>query len=181
MQTEAEQAPTRFPVSVLMERRLARSGPWSESQWECIAVVAGEQVVNGAAGWTLISDDGQRTRYMWSGLQVALDRDGCESYWHNLQNDTPYLFVICFPDEGAQDESMAVLPVRVSASQDEANAAMESEGMVFSVPMPDKAIDWLERFVVANYEPAVKKKRKRRDWAQESKANAKARRPDRLH
>lgn len=181
MPTHAQDAPTRFPVSVLMERRLAHSGPWSQYQWECVAVVAGEQVVDGGAGWTLISDDAQRARYMWSGLQVALDRDGCESYWHNLQNETPYLFVICFHDEGAQDESMAVQPARVSASQDEANAAMESEGMVFSVPMPDKVIDWLERFVVANYEPVVKKKRKRRDWAQEGEANARARRPDRLH
>jgi len=181
MDLHAFAAPTRFPVCVLMERRLARSGPWSEYQWECVSVLAGEQVVSGEPGWTLVSEDAQRTRFLWSGLEVEFTRDACESYWHNLQNEIPYLFVLCHRDEGAQDASMAVLPARVSASQDEANAAMETEGLVYSVPMPDTVIDWLERYVVANYAPMEKKKRKRRDWAQESEDNAKARRPDRFH
>jgi len=171
----------RFPVSVLMERRLARSGPWSAYQWECVAVVCGEDVVDGDGGTTLVSDDGERARFMWSGMEIRLFKDGCESYWYNLQSETPYLFVICFNDEVAEDESMAVAPLLVSANQDEANAHMESEDQVFSVPMPRPVIEWLERFVVDHYEPVVKKKRKRRDWAEEGEEHAKARRPDRFH
>ena len=175
MQSDLSSKQQQFPVSVLMERRLARVGQWQQYQWECIAVVAGEDVVDDTSGCTLVSDDGDRARFMFSGLEVGLFKDGCESYWYNLQSDAPYLFVICFHDEEADDEAMAVDPVFVTPSQDEANAHMESEDLVFSVPMPDKVVEWVERFVVDHYEPYVKKKRKRRDWAEESDAVAKAR------
>ena len=138
-------------------------------------------MVEDEAGVTLVSDDGERAQYMYSGLNVSLYKDGCESYWYNLQAETPYLFVICHHDDVADDESMAVEPAMVSANQDEANAHMESEDLVFSVPMPDKVIDWLERYVVEYYDPVIKKKRKRRNWADESEENAKSRRPDRFH
>lgn len=175
----ASRAVNRCPVSVLMERRLARVGQWQQYQWECIAVVAGEEMGQVAAATTLVSDDGERVRYMFSGLELAMHRDGCESYWYNLQSESPYLFVICFLDEEAEDESMAVDPVIVTASQDEANAHMESEDLVFSVPMPLQVVQWLERYVVAHYEPQFKKKRKRRDWAKESEEHEKGRRVDR--
>jgi hypothetical protein len=173
---------TRFPVSVLMERRVARSGPWSEYQWDCLAVVSGERMTDAAAGRTLVGEEGERARYVWSGLRIALHKDACESYWFNLQSETPYLFVICYRDEAAEDESLAVEPALVTASQDEANAHLESEDLVYSVPMPDAVIAWLERFVVDHYEPEIKKKRKRRNWAQEGERNARGGRPeDRLH
>ena len=175
----------RCPVGVLMERRLARMGRWQQYQWECLAVVAGESLAavpgtrtHGGRGATLVGDDGERARFMFSGFELAMYRDACESYWHNLQSERPFLFVICHLDEAAEDESMAVRPAMVTASQDEANAHMESEDLVFSVPMPARVVQWLERYVVAHYEPMVKKKRKRRDWAEESEDNAKARRTD---
>ncbi len=174
--------PTRFPVSVLMERRLARSGPWSEYQWECVAVTAGERIAGGESGMTLVSEDGDAARFLWSGMPVELHADGCESYWYNLQSETPYLFVICHRDEAAEDDSMAVAPALVTASQDEANAHLESEDLVFSVPMPDQVVAWLEHYVVHHYVPVIKKKRKRRDWAEEGERNARGGRPeDRLH
>jgi hypothetical protein len=116
-------------------------------------------------------------------MEVALYKDACESYWYNLLSDTPHLFVICYQDPEPEDESMAITPVIVSPNQDEANAHMESEDLVYSVPMPDQAIAWLEHFVVDHYDPVIKKKRKRRNWAQEGERNARAGRPedDRLH
>ena len=173
--------PDSFAVSVLMERRLARSGPWSEYQWDCVAVLAGENVHSGQPGWTLVSDDGERARFMWSGLQISLYKDGCESYWYNLQSEKPFLFVICFHDKVPEDESMAVQPFVVSPNQDEANSHLESEDLVYSVPMPEPLIDWLERFVVDHYEPFIKKKRKRRNWAAEGEISAQTRRPNNLH
>ena len=56
----------------------------------------------------------------------------------------------------------------VTANQDEANAHMESDDPVYSVPMPDKVLQWVERFVVTRYEPEVKRKRKRKDWVEDS-------------
>jgi hypothetical protein len=171
--------PDTCPVGVIMERRLARVGRWEQYQWECLAVVAGKGVAPSQNAVTCVSEDGERARFLFSGLQLAMHRDGCESYWYNLQSERPYLFVICFQDEMTQDEAMAVEPVLVTASQDEANAHMESEDLVFSVPMPDTVVQWLEAYVVEHYEPYVKKKRKRRDWAREDENHAKARRVDR--
>jgi hypothetical protein len=34
--------------------------------------------------------------------------------------------------------------------------------------MPDKVLQWLERFVVNNYVPEVKRKRKRTDWVEDT-------------
>ena len=48
--------------------------------------------------------------------------------------------------------------------------------------MPDKVVEWVERFVVENYEPEVKKKRRRQDWAAESENTARERKASRrLH
>ena len=34
----------RIPVSVVLERRIARIGPWSQAQWEAVAALAGEEL-----------------------------------------------------------------------------------------------------------------------------------------
>jgi len=86
--------------------------------------------------------------------------------------------VICFVDEDLEDEAdaAALEPVLVTPNQDEANAHMESEDLVFSVPMPEPIIEWVERFVMDYYDPVIKKKRKRRNWSEESEDHAKNRR-----
>jgi len=54
--------------------------------------------------------------------------------------------------------------------------------LVFSVPMPKQVIEWVERFVMDYYDPVIKKKRKRQDWAKESDQSAKERHEQRrLH
>ena len=152
----------RIPVSVLLERRLARVGPWSQVQWEAVAAVAGEEVVSERGAATLVHEDDECQRYLWPGLVVELFPDGCESYWYNLLSERPSLFIVCF--ERDEEDEIELIPAIVTASQDEANAHLESDDPVYSVPMPEKIIEWVERFVVEHYEPEVKKKRKRQDW-----------------
>ena len=172
----------RIPVSVLLERRIARVGPWSQAQWEAVAVVAGEEVVSERGTATLVHEDDERRRYLWPGLAVELFPDGCESYWYNLLSERPSLFVVCFEGDEDDEGDVELFPVIVTASQDEANAHLESDDPVYSVPMPEKIIEWVERYVVENYEPEVKKKRKRRDWTKESEDTARERQGSRrLH
>lgn len=160
-------APGVLPVSVLMERRVVTSGRWSAPQWDALAVVAGEGVTGGGVERTLVSEADGTSQIMFSGIRLELFKDGCESYWYNLLSGRPRLFVVCFADdEAAEGEEQA--PARVTASQDEANAHMESDDPVYSVPMPERVREWLERFVVENYRPETKTKRKRRDWAEEA-------------
>ena len=162
---ESGPAPHRIPVSVLVERREVSAGRWTFPQWDVSAVVAGMRVVDAAPERTLISKDGAFETWMWSGLALELFRDGCEGYWYNLQSDRPCLFVVCHRDEESEDPADTLVPVIVTVDQDEASAHLESEDPVFSVPMPDKVHQWVERFVVEHYRPKVKRKRRRRDWS----------------
>ena len=152
---------------VMVECRQARSGRWTEEQWEAIAVVAGKDVVSEAFDSTLVHEDDECRRYLWSGLTLSLYKDAGESYWYNLMSATPYLYVICNIDEG-DDGDESLIPVLVTADQQEATGHMEIDDRVYSVPMPDKVLQWVERFVVNNYVPQMKRKRKRTDWVDDT-------------
>lgn len=172
----------RIPVSVVLERRIARVGPWSQVQWEAVAAVAGEAVVSERGAATLVHEDEESRRYLWPGLVVELFPDGCEGYWYNLLSERPSLFVVCFERDEEEDDEIELIPAIVTASQDEANAHLETDDPVYSVPMPDRIVESVERYVVENYEPEVKKKRKRDDWARESENMARERKgSQRLH
>lgn len=158
---------TEIPVTVLVECRRARVGQWVQDQWEAIAVVAGEDVVTHDSSTTLVHEDAERRRYLWTGFKLALYKDACESYWYNLMSGTPYLYIICHVDED-EDGEESLVPALVTADQQEATGHMETDDRVFSVPMPEHVHEWLERYVVEHYVPARKKKRKRRQWAKES-------------
>ena len=172
----------RIPVSVVLERRIARIGPWSQPQWEAVAVVAGEEAVSERGAATLVHEDDECRRYLWPGLVMELFPDGCESYWYNLLSERPSLFVVCFESDDGDDDGVEPIPVIVTASQDEANAHMESDDPVYSVPMPPRVVERVERYVVEHYEPEVGKKRRRADWARESEDTARERKGSRrLH
>ena len=113
----------RIPVSVVLERRIARVGPWSQAQWEAVAAVAGEEVVGERGTATLVHEDDECRRYLWPGLVIELFPDGCESYWYNLLSERPTLFVVCFERDEEDDDEIELVPALVTASQDEANAA----------------------------------------------------------
>lgn len=168
---QAAQITKTFPVSVLMERRLVTVGRWTQPQWEAVAVLAGEKL-SSEYGRTHTHSENGRDRYLWTGLKLQLFEGGAESYWHNLMSDTPRLFVICYAADEDDDDSLELRPVFVTADQDEVSAHMESDDPVFSVPMPDKVLQSLERFVVTYYKPQEKRrgKRKRKSWTDDSQA-----------
>ncbi len=159
---------SEIPVTVLVECRQARSGRWVEEQWQAIAVVAGKDVTSDEFETTLVHEDAECRRYLWSGLRLLLYKDACESYWYNLMSDEPYLYVVCFAEED-EDGEECLHPVLVTADQQEATGHMETDDQVYSVPMPEQVHQWVERFVVENYVPEQKKKRKRKQWADESR------------
>lgn len=86
---------------------------------------------------------------------MRLHRDEAESYYWNLMAAQPQLFVIC-RERDAEPE-----PFLVTASHDEAGAYMESDEVVFSVPMPPEIYRAVEAFVIEHYVPTPRKKRKR--------------------
>jgi len=159
--------PSEIPVMVLVECRQARSGPWVEEQWQAVAVVAGKEVVREEFKTTLVHEDSECRRYLCSGLVVSLYKDAGESYWYNLMSETPCLYVICTIEDD-DDGREGLNPVLVTVDQQEATGHMEIDDRVYSVPMPEQLHQWVERFVLENYVPAQKKKRKRQQWAKET-------------
>jgi hypothetical protein len=152
-----------IPVSVILERAIDRSKKWVVPQWQIFAIVTGENLQQHDQK-VLIHEDEIHSRYIWGGMVLKLYKDGSEGYWYNLLSDTPYLFVICDGEEGEMD----VEPGFVTANQDEATGYMESDRIVLSIAMPLEIRDILERYVVTHYFPEQKKKRKRKNWAENS-------------
>jgi hypothetical protein len=151
-----------IPVSVVMRRREVAGKRWRVPSWDAIGVVAGEHVGHDSVDRRLIRDADGEQQYMWSGFRLHFFRDACESYWCNLTVEQPRLFIACRP----RDEDGDLEPYSVTADQDEAGSSVETDDQVFSVPMPAEIYHQLERYVVENYVPERKKKRKRKNWAE---------------
>ncbi len=152
-----------IPVAVVLERKIDPSKKWAYPSWRLYAVVAGEKIQTVHQQVT-IHDNGAIQRTFHGGLKVDLFKDGSEGYWYNLLSDDPYLFVVCDGEQG----DMEITPVFVTANQDEATGHLESDDIVLSSSMPEEIRDLLERYVVNHYKPEIKKKRKRKDWLEDS-------------
>ncbi len=152
-----------IPVAVVLQRTIERAKKWVLPQWKVFAVATGAAAGQGGPA-LLIHDDGVDSRYFCGGMVLHLYKDGSEGYWYNLLSDPPYLFVVCDGEHGDLEVEAAF----VTANQDEANGYMESDRLVLSAPMPAGICDILERYVVSHYRPVKKKKRKRREWIEES-------------
>lgn len=149
-----------FPVSIVMQHRTIENNVWVAEQWEVEAVIAGGSSDDDVPERTIsrLGQDGEK--YIWSNYKISLFADEAESYYFNIISDTPYVFVICRDEE----EDGELVPFKVSVNYDEASSFLELEEQVFQVPMPAEIYKWLEEFVVNNYVPVKKKKRKLENW-----------------
>lgn len=159
--TQAGEAPECFDVAVILDRRASNANPWSSDTWNATGVVAasGGSIDDGPQR---IRGDDTHEQFLWPGFELRLHRDEGESYHYNLTSDNPGLFVVCRFDDNNRPE-----PFLVTAAYDEAAAYMESDETVYRVPMPAEIYRWVEAFVLANYVPAERKKRKRKAWTEE--------------
>ncbi len=152
-----------FPVSIIMQREMVTHGRWRLPKWQAVGIVAGEQVAADVDEKILIHSEQGCEQYLWQGYSLTLYKDGAESYWYNLMGKFPSLFVICHAEEDGE-----LVPFSVTANYDEAGAHQESDDTVFSIPIPPEIYQWLEHYVVENYIPQEKKKRKRTRWKEEA-------------
>ena len=151
---------TRFPVSVVIERREKKRSRWSYTEWKATAVLTGNTIENGRPEKHLLYEDAECRRYLWKNFVIELLKDGADSYWNNLMATNPALFVFCRADE----ETEEVEPFLVTANYDEIIGYLEVEDEVFSVPIPQQIYQWLERYIVNNYIPPERRKRRRVNW-----------------
>jgi hypothetical protein len=154
-----------YSVSVILERREVQHGRWSLPKWEAIGVLAGENAPVASSAKTLIHADAGREQYLWGGFTIELFKDGAENYWYNLVGQTPLLYIVCREDP---DNDGELAPIVVTADCGEADMHAEADDDVFAVAMPSEVYQWLEQYVLKNYVPRERKKRKRRNWVEES-------------
>ena len=148
----------RFPVSVILERRPAVSR-WADYVWSAAGITVGQHL--GGPAPELLRDDQGVSLYRVGGLHVSLHADECESYYYNLISENPRAYVVTRP---AEDDGRP-LPFLVSMSFDEAHAYLEGDDDIYAVDIPGELYCWTEAYVIANYFPQKKRKRKLRDWS----------------
>ena len=156
---QLQDMPTHFSVVVLMQRQPSRVSRWSDYQWEAVAVMARSVEIQPGTGPQLVHEDGEVLQYLYTGFDVKLYADECESYYYNLLSPTPRCYVIA-----RENENDIPVPFLVSLSFDEAHAYMEAEDTVYAVDVPPELYRWTEDFVLMHYAPEKRKKRKRDDW-----------------
>ncbi len=142
---------------------------WSTRQWGLAAILSDSDGPKSLEGPILIKKNQSSAQYLWKGLRLSLYLDAAEGYWYNLLSEKPYAFVICAADDVDEDE--VPVPYLIAASQDEAAAHLEMDYLVLSGPLPTDIRDEIEQYVVNNYVPQIKKKRKRKNWVQDSERN----------
>ncbi|MCW5584702.1 MAG: DUF3305 domain-containing protein [Chromatiales bacterium] len=153
-----------FPVSVILERRPATS-QWVDHVWNAVGITVGRHAESAEA--QLVRDEAGTSCYLVGGLEVALFADECESYYYNLVSDNPRAFVLAH----AIDDNDQPRPFKVSMSFDEAHAYLEGDDQVYAVDVPPELYRWTEAYVIANYFPEKKRKRKLRDWSADESEN----------
>ena len=151
--------PLQYPVAVLVEYQVVHDNRWIDGRWVVTGVVAGKQPAAAGLRCQLIHSSDETRQYLWSGLSIELHPDDAESYYCNLMSDMPGVFVICNEE---QDEPLQ--PAIVTLSYGEAASYMETDQRVERVAIPADVYRWLEQYVLANYVPEKRKKRKREAW-----------------
>ena len=159
-QTENVPSITNFPISIVMQHSRITNNVWISEKWEVEAVVAGGEIFGNAPERKVTRIDANGEKYIWSNYQIRLFKDEAEGYYFNIIADTPYVFVICRDEH----DDGQLMPVSVSVNYDEAASHMEMDDQVFQVSMPAEIYRWVEAFVINNYVPVKKKKRKLENW-----------------
>ena len=151
--------PDSFPVTVLMQCTQVTGHPWLDERWELIGVLP-TPPGGTAADTPALRDDATGNRIVrHDGLTLRLHADEADSYYHNLMVPNPLCFVV-----SELDARGVPRPMLVTASFDEANAHVEGDDRVDSLPLPPTLYQAIERYVLTHYVPTQRAKRKRDDW-----------------
>ncbi len=157
----SEVMPTSMPVSVIMQSQPSTS-PWVDETWTALAVTIPEPAEQNTTQPREIYSHEESRQILYPGFHVTLYADESESYYHNLMSPQPGCFIIANND----NPQARPIPQKISLSFDEAHAYLEGDAEIFAVPIPPELYRWTERFVLENYCPEQRKKRKNNDWKQ---------------
>ena len=130
--------------------------------WSAIGVIPAAKSEAGIVCSSIYQSD-QAEQFLYTGYSIELFADDAESYYANLSGNHPGVFVVC-----EQEEDDELCPLLVTLSYDEMASYIEVDTPVFDLPIPPPIYEWVEAWVLENYQPEQKKKRTRQKWADES-------------
>jgi hypothetical protein len=145
-----------------MERREKQRDRWRFVEWEAAGVLTGEEHLRDSPQRLVIHEEEDSQRILWTNFIIELFKDAAEHYWSNLMAEQPSMFIVCRGSETDGEPE----PFLVTVDYDEIIGYQEVDDEVYRLPLPPDIYQWLERYVVNNYVPEVKKKRKRADWSE---------------
>ncbi len=166
-----------LPVTVLLERRTITRSFWTLPSWYLHTVAVGQNVAASDTPRSAVfsGNTEKGDLFAWSEFHVTLYKDACERYWHALIGTKPLVYVVCRELDGTPSDagdpetnSVCIQPEIVTIDYDEAVAASETDSLVLSGPIPPELYRYMEGFVLQHYKPKPLKKRKRRNWIDET-------------
>lgn len=157
-----DELPYSMPIAVIMEKKPSQHA-WVDFSYKVIGVVSCESYEE--QGVKRIHQNQGVEHYLFSGLQLNLYVDECESYYHNLMSPQPGCFVVA-----GETESLDEMPdpYLVSLSFDEVHAYLEGDETVYAVDIPPELYKWTEAFVLEHYIATKRRKRKLINWKEQS-------------
>lgn len=140
-------ADARYPVALLLGRTLKQSGRWQFPRWQVLGVLPYHVSPDSDALHCRQVHAGARDdHFLWSGLWLEFFRDGLQGYYQNITGMHPSLFVLCHSD----DTGNSLNPISISANHADAEAHMESDGIVLETPLIAPFSNWLADYVLVN-------------------------------
>ncbi len=169
--TTSKKLPDSFSISVIMESRPSKS-QWVDEVWDAVGLVAysNEAEANGDVDHhetdkeVKVIEQGGVKQLIYNGLKIRLFLDECESYYHNLMSPEPGCFIVAREEDDDGEPTDVPIPMMVTLSFDEAHAYLEGDDTVYAVPIPSELYQWVEAYILENYEAEKRIKRKRKNW-----------------
>jgi len=135
------------PLSVILHRQWRQHGQWRYPQWQVSGLLAQHAVMAGETPtYHCVQSEDDGESYLWSGLALDFFRDSLQSYYQNLTGAQPSLFVLCHDDH----PQTGMAPVSISADWADAEAHMETDGIVLSAALAVPFTNWLADYVLRN-------------------------------
>ena len=151
-----------MPIEVIMEKRPSQH-VWVDYSYKVIGVVSSESPEEQEV--KRIHRNQGVEHYQFSGLQLNLFADECESYYHNLMSPQPGCFIVAGETESPNEMPV---PYLVSLSFDEVHAYLEGDETVYAVDIPPELYKWTEAFILEHYVATKRSKRKLTNWKEQS-------------
>ncbi|MGD8407518.1 MAG: DUF3305 domain-containing protein [Thiohalophilus sp.] len=137
-------ADVSYPVSIVMRREYRQYGQWQLPHWDLVGLLPQHTTAGMDKAQPLPGEADDQM--IWSGFWLDLFRDGLQSYYQNLMGKQPSLFVLCRDD----DVDTGLAPTMVSANFADAEAHMETDGIVLSTPLAEPFSNWLAEYILNN-------------------------------